>query len=69
MQRVMIVSAILAAALLTQCRSPQPIPPATTIPAAATPTPQIGISLATIAPPTAVLHQTTPTPLPTPTAT
>ncbi|MCP5096948.1 MAG: LysM peptidoglycan-binding domain-containing protein, partial [Chloroflexi bacterium] len=46
-----------------------PIPPATTIPAAATPTPQIGISLATIAPPTAVLHQTTPTPLPTPTAT
>ena len=35
----------------------------------ATATPEIGVSLATMAPPTAILIQTTPTPLPTVTAT
>lgn len=44
-------------------------PPETPTPSPFSPTPQIGVSLATLAPPTAVILQTTPTPLPTPTLT
>lgn len=43
-------------------------PPATAV-SHPSPTLPIGVSLATLAPPTAVILQTTPTPLPTPTAT
>ncbi|NKQ34498.1 MAG: LysM peptidoglycan-binding domain-containing protein, partial [Chloroflexi bacterium] len=45
------------------------LPPETPTPSPSSPTPQIGVSLTTLAPPTAVIRQTTPTPLPTPTLT
>lgn len=51
---------------LAACRQPA-APPAAEL--TATPTLPIGVSLQTVAPPTAVVQQTTPTPLPPPTAT
>ena len=55
--------------LLAACGSALPPSPQTFTPSPPSPTPRIGVSLATLAPPTAVILQTTPTPLPTPTLT
>jgi LysM repeat protein len=60
----------LLALLLAACGGPAPSPsPQTLTPSTPSSTPQIGVSLVTLAPPTAVILQTTPTPLPTPTLT
>ena len=60
----------LAAALVTACQAPSPDENVTLTPTVTlTLTPQIGVELATRLPPTAVIVQTTPTPLPTATPT
>jgi LysM repeat protein len=63
--------ALLLLVSVVQCsRPPQTAPTVTPTPRpAATATPAIGVTLATLAPPTAVVVQTTPTPLPTATVT
>jgi len=61
---------IAALILLVQCLPAPPEVDGTAVPApTVTPIPPIGISLATQAPPTAVVQQTTPTPRPSPTVT
>jgi LysM repeat protein len=66
MNRIPIVWAFFPLILLTQCvfgGDEVTITPSR--PVTATPTPQIGVSLVTVAPPTTAVIQTTPTPLPT----
>lgn len=66
---LILAAAILAAGLLPAgCASPEESGEITPSPTP-TVTPAIGVTLATVAPPTAALVQTTPTPLPTPTET
>jgi hypothetical protein len=60
---------LLAALLLTACRAPLPDDATPSRAPTVTLTPRIGVNLATRVAPTAVIIQTTPTPLPTPTVT
>lgn len=61
MLRSVFVLSIVVLIMVTQCTNSDVTPPATMT---ATPTPQIGVTLATMAPPTAAVQQTTSTPLP-----